>query len=491
MVRLSECNKGSVFIYNNELVGLQYILRMIYKENQLPEIRMINGDESYNNAITTVLKQVSNDMKSNQMQQKYELKDIYSEQVIIDVTKSDIEQLDEEGYEFFIVQNKQLDGELQKLIKFIQNGGLIDATRPPKPNEPFYSYWMEVKNKAMHLRNGDQLSVKAIDRRTNNEYTIIGILIDDTCLSQRVSLLTKGNKVWKTRGNVADIQTYLILEIKKVKESPEIFNIIEVNPNYKTEEEISLFLKEYDTNSSIRQRDIEIFKTTYPNLSIDSCKILNLGYEIYFPYVDGEVIRGKVGIVNKDGTLVSLPEQKIKQIHTNKDYYSVCAIENEYLLIPFSSREEMKNIRLIFCVWEIMWDDGSTHRVLHISYPNFKEAQHKHNIFNIGAKDTIVPVHLESLDSNSVFAGKIYLSYDFVGVYANGNIIGELMGKLTKEQVTEVTKTLDAAGEGLTAEIYITEENIEATRMFSNVVGHEEHTRRMKEKLDFSRFVSS
>lgn len=100
MVKLSECTKeGQVFLYGGETVGLQYILRMIWNGETLPEIRLVYNDENFSNAVSDVLHQMYQDVQNGVDKEKYELNDLNTNLVEIDITKENIKQISEYTFE--------------------------------------------------------------------------------------------------------------------------------------------------------------------------------------------------------------------------------------------------------------------------------------------------------------------------------------------------------------------------------------------------------
>lgn len=100
MVKLSECTKeGQVFLYGRETVGLQYILRMIWNGETLPEIRLVQNDKSFDDAVSDVLHQMYMDFQNGVDKEEYELNDLNTILVEVDITKDNINQIDEHNFE--------------------------------------------------------------------------------------------------------------------------------------------------------------------------------------------------------------------------------------------------------------------------------------------------------------------------------------------------------------------------------------------------------
>lgn len=100
MVKLSECTKeGQVFLYGRETVGLQYILRMIWNGETLPEIRLVYNDENFSNAVSDALHQMYQDVQNGVDKEEYELNNLNTNLIEVDITKDNINQIDEYNFE--------------------------------------------------------------------------------------------------------------------------------------------------------------------------------------------------------------------------------------------------------------------------------------------------------------------------------------------------------------------------------------------------------
>lgn len=98
-MKLSECrNEHSTFLYDEETVGLQYILRMIWNEKELPEIKLVEDDENFKNALSNALKQMSEDVMNGIDKEEYELPNLNTISIEVDITKDDIEKIDDYTY---------------------------------------------------------------------------------------------------------------------------------------------------------------------------------------------------------------------------------------------------------------------------------------------------------------------------------------------------------------------------------------------------------
>lgn len=87
-----------------EMVGLQYILRMIKKKESLPEIRFCYDQETLDNAVSEVLDKMMEDVVNDIEKDKYELDGLKTVFVDVDIDSNNVKQIDEEGYKFEIVR---------------------------------------------------------------------------------------------------------------------------------------------------------------------------------------------------------------------------------------------------------------------------------------------------------------------------------------------------------------------------------------------------
>jgi hypothetical protein len=104
-VKLSECtNEGQIFLYDGDTVGLQYILRMIFRGNDLPKIQLCENDKAFDNAIQNALSQAYNDYINDVDKDLYVLNSLNTIPVEVDITTDDIRQIDKDGYDFEIAK---------------------------------------------------------------------------------------------------------------------------------------------------------------------------------------------------------------------------------------------------------------------------------------------------------------------------------------------------------------------------------------------------
>lgn len=104
-MKLSECTKpGRILLYDGETVGVQYVLRKIFNGEKLPSIKLCSNQEQLDDAIQAALKSVYQDAQAGIEKESYSLGNLDTVFVDIDIEKKDIRQVDENGYEFELVQ---------------------------------------------------------------------------------------------------------------------------------------------------------------------------------------------------------------------------------------------------------------------------------------------------------------------------------------------------------------------------------------------------
>ena len=100
MYKLSECiREGQIFLYGGELVGLQYILRMLWMGETLPEIRLVQNDKNFDDAVSEVLHQMYMDSQNGADKEEYGLNNLNTILVEVDITKENIKQMSESTFE--------------------------------------------------------------------------------------------------------------------------------------------------------------------------------------------------------------------------------------------------------------------------------------------------------------------------------------------------------------------------------------------------------
>lgn len=92
-IKLSECaDTNNTFLYGEETVTIQYILRRIFNGVKIPDIYLCEDDDLFEDSITNMLFQMSNDVSNGIEKDGYSLK-VNTTPVIIDITKDDIKQI--------------------------------------------------------------------------------------------------------------------------------------------------------------------------------------------------------------------------------------------------------------------------------------------------------------------------------------------------------------------------------------------------------------
>lgn len=100
MYKLSECTReGQIFLYDGKLVGLQYILRMLWNGETLPEIRLVLNDKNFDDAVSEVLHQMYMDSQNGADKEEYALNDLNTTLVEVDITRENINQMSESTFE--------------------------------------------------------------------------------------------------------------------------------------------------------------------------------------------------------------------------------------------------------------------------------------------------------------------------------------------------------------------------------------------------------
>lgn len=103
-IKLSECkNETRTFLYGGETVALQYILRMIWNDRKLPKIELCYDEKAFDAVLAKSLSEMSKDSMNDVNKEWYELSGLKTIPVEVDITKDNIIQIDDEGYEFEII----------------------------------------------------------------------------------------------------------------------------------------------------------------------------------------------------------------------------------------------------------------------------------------------------------------------------------------------------------------------------------------------------
>lgn len=379
---------------------------------------------------------------------------------------------------------------LEKLCSFVQNNGLLNKNIPPKPNEPFYDFYIETMIHKMKIGLGDMVSITC-----DNENKITGRIINDIQIENgSVDLLLSGKKVWKSRKNVAYISLRNIIKIEKLSSAEEDFNILEANPEYQEQENMEFM-------NHTKDEDYEHhFATLYPSLNVNEMYSVCIHSSLYCPFTNADVIKGNIVIITKDDDVQVLKDLRMKHIVPNRSYYNLCSRVpySEYVIIPFGTYEELSNVRCIATFWTALIDDMPVH-TLEMTYPKFVKDD-KHKIYNIQQESTFIDVYYNSLQNPSVFSGKLYSKYDFVSVLLNENKTINVVGDNIIENLTMADVILAIHDGSLTkilmslcdstrvvqyVEVYKSTNEIKASSYVSDMQNYIEYYEKLRKRLDF------
>lgn len=99
-MQLSKCqNNNNLFLYNGELVGLQFILKKIHEGVKLEDIQFVVPDENLNKALSEVVKNISKDVMNGVDKEEYPLSNLTLMPIEVDLSKEDIQMANEYEYE--------------------------------------------------------------------------------------------------------------------------------------------------------------------------------------------------------------------------------------------------------------------------------------------------------------------------------------------------------------------------------------------------------
>lgn len=114
---------------------------------------------------------------------------------------------------------------IEKARRFVMNKGLVRQNTPPRPNEPFYDFFIESMMKSQNIDIGDDVLV--VDTQSN---TIEGKIIEDPRVELcGLILLTSGKKIWTSRKNVKCIPFRNIVSVELINKVTEGFDISEMS----------------------------------------------------------------------------------------------------------------------------------------------------------------------------------------------------------------------------------------------------------------------
>lgn len=309
---------------------------------------------------------------------------------------------------------------IEKLKQFTHNRGLMRANKPPKPNEPFYDFYIEAMINEQHIELGDEILV--VDKNSNG---LTGKVIEDPRVENTgLILLTSGKKIWKSRKNVRYIPFRNILSVEKICSAENDFDILTANPGYKHVTNISI-----ENNEDYDEAFKRYFVLMHPNLKYDKAYSLCIHSSLYCPFTNADVVKGRILIITKDDDVEFISDLKLKHLYPNRNYYNLCekTAYSEYVIVPFATYEEMNQVKCIATFWTILIDDVPVH-TLELTYLSFMKNEKAH-IYNIQQESTFFDVYNESLTIPSVFSGRLYSKYDTVSVILNEEEIYNILGE--------------------------------------------------------------
>lgn len=386
-------------------------------------------------------------------------------------------------------------GDYDKVRKFIENGGLIDAGRPPGINEPFYSLYMKEKIRCMNLVPGDRVKLAVKYRDADAVEIKTGILINDTSLgTEYVEILTQGRKVWTSRKNDEIVHTHNILFIEKLSDAPSGFDIYNTNPHYRSAKEwLDIFVEDAKKVHAYTEKDEEVFKKIYPGKTLQDTKVLSLHFDLYWNFI-GDVKSARITIVNKELCKMYEDEAKIKHIYPNRNYFTACGHEkdSEYVLFALSDEKELEQIKYISCLWTVDIEDGMECEILAIIYPEFCTLGKPYNIYPLGMRVTPMQNYTEDFYKPSVFLERIFADYDHSGLlYTKNGEYTLISGHKPDRQDMELIQNISERDKKTDyIEYFISDDVINSNFYFSPSDNKLQNRRKREERIDFSRFLS-
>lgn len=394
---------------------------------------------------------------------------------------------------------------IDKLTAFVDNGGLLTVGNPPSQGEPFYEDYMAEKIRRKELNLGDRIRIiKQKDRKTK---IFEGILVSDASTGTRLSILTKGKKLWANRANEKGIDYRDVISVEKVKDAYAGFNIKSAYPFYRSSEERQKALREYDKKiKKYHKEDVNRFANAYPDRSLLDTKVLSLNFNLLWDYAEGNIESAKIVISLGDGCSACVPATKIKQIFPNKTWYTVCGTEkgSESVIIPFDSMDKLLKIKYISCLWTI-GIGKKKHHILSMVYPSFYNSDKPYNIYNVGMRISTLHNYADNLCKRSVLQHSIITDFDQVGVIPPGAdhyvIIKGDMPDILDMQMAMHDNSLQKVADNIAkknsdgihpadvVEVFCAKDTVNNMHYFSPHANYENMKRR-REQIDFSEFFS-
>ena len=94
-INFSKCKSTDIFMYDKELVGYRYVLKRVEEGIHLPEIRLVINDDSFNTVMSNTVKEIYNDSVSGLERDGYELPNLNTIKVNVDIDKEALMRRDQ------------------------------------------------------------------------------------------------------------------------------------------------------------------------------------------------------------------------------------------------------------------------------------------------------------------------------------------------------------------------------------------------------------
>lgn len=95
MIKLSEVKPNDILFYNGDLVSVVRVLRDIFQEKEIALIELIIQDDEWDKNVSNALSSLWDELEQGEVSESYPLKNLNTIEVEIDITKDDIEEIDE------------------------------------------------------------------------------------------------------------------------------------------------------------------------------------------------------------------------------------------------------------------------------------------------------------------------------------------------------------------------------------------------------------
>lgn len=99
-MKLSKVRNGDTLLFGDNLVGLPYVLRAIFKGEKLPEIEFLVQDEVWDKNLEASFEQLNAELLQGKVSTAFPLKDINTLSIEIDIQKCEIKEIDEKSCKY-------------------------------------------------------------------------------------------------------------------------------------------------------------------------------------------------------------------------------------------------------------------------------------------------------------------------------------------------------------------------------------------------------